>query len=117
MGAPAGSSLAVLGIAVSDPGPLASPRRTETITGRPDPGIVVVDEVVGQWLALPAWHSLNWKSTLAGFFLFRLFDIWKPPPVRRQLKSSAAEYGIMADDLGAGCSPPLCYFSGWFNLY
>ncbi len=48
-----------------------------------DPGLVVVDEVVGQWLALAGARTLNWKSYLGAFLLFRLFDIWKPPPVRQ----------------------------------
>src|ERR1039458_6798080 len=48
-----------------------------------DPQIVVVDEVLGQWIALAgvgARAAYNWKSYLAALALFRLFDIWKPPP-------------------------------------
>ncbi len=48
-----------------------------------DPQFVVVDEVIGQWIALAGARTLNWKSYLAAFVLFRLFDIWKPPPVRQ----------------------------------
>ena len=44
---------------------------------------VVVDEVIGQWITLAGARTLNWKSYLAAFVLFRLFDIWKPPPVRQ----------------------------------
>src|SRR5690242_11892157 len=51
--------------------------------GRKDPGEVVVDEVLGQWVALLGASIWNWQSYLAGFLLFRLFDIWKPQPVRR----------------------------------
>src|SRR5690349_14001289 len=51
--------------------------------GELDPGVVVIDEVIGQWIALAGASVLNWKSLLAAFLFFRLFDIWKPPPVRQ----------------------------------
>ncbi len=44
---------------------------------------------------------LNWKYLLLGFLLFRLFDIWKPFPVR-QLEKLPRGWGIMADDWMAG---------------
>ncbi|HLY17665.1 MAG TPA: phosphatidylglycerophosphatase A [Bryobacteraceae bacterium] len=82
-----------------------------------DPQFVVVDEVAGQWLALAGARALNWKSWLAAFLLFRLFDIWKPWPVR-QLESLPAGAGIVADDLMAGVYAALVLFlAGWFNLY
>ncbi|MGB2605063.1 MAG: phosphatidylglycerophosphatase A, partial [Candidatus Sulfotelmatobacter sp.] len=49
--------------------------------GQKDPQFVVIDEVAGQLVALIA-VPLTWKSFLAGFILFRVFDIVKPPPVR-----------------------------------
>jgi phosphatidylglycerophosphatase A len=66
----------------------------------PDPGHVVIDEVAGQLIALIA-APLGWKSFLAGFILFRAFDIVKPPPVR-QLEKLPEGTGIMVDDVGAG---------------
>ena len=66
----------------------------------PDPGHVVIDEVAGQLIALIA-APLGWKSFLAGFILFRAFDIVKPPPVR-QLERLPEGTGIMVDDVGAG---------------
>ncbi len=82
-----------------------------------DPGFVVVDEVVGQWVALAGASTLNWKSFLAGFVLFRLFDIWKPPPAR-QLEALHGGLGINADDVMAGLYAALVLFAaGWFNLY
>jgi phosphatidylglycerophosphatase A len=82
-----------------------------------DPSFVVVDEVVGQWLTLAGARSLNWKSWLAAFVLFRLFDVWKPPPVR-QLESLPGGVGIVADDLMAGAYAALVLlWAGWFNLY
>jgi len=82
-----------------------------------DPQFVVVDEVVGQWLALSTARPLNWKAFLAAFLLFRLFDVWKPAPVR-QLESLPGGWGIVADDLMAGLYAALVLFlAGWFNLY
>jgi phosphatidylglycerophosphatase A len=65
-----------------------------------DPQFVVIDEVAGQLIALIG-VPLSWKSLLAGFILFRAFDIIKPPPVR-QLEALAEGAGIMLDDVGAG---------------
>ncbi|HEX8176169.1 MAG TPA: phosphatidylglycerophosphatase A [Pyrinomonadaceae bacterium] len=76
--------------------------RTERLLGRKDPGAVVVDEVAGQLLAfvfVPAGAGA-WV-TVTGFILFRLFDIWKPYPVRR-LEALESGLGIMADDVLAG---------------
>jgi phosphatidylglycerophosphatase A len=91
--------------------------RTARLTKREDPQIVVADEVVGQWIALAGARELNWKAWLAAFVLFRLFDIFKPPPVR-QLERLHGGVGIVADDVMAGCYAALVLFiSGWFNLY
>jgi phosphatidylglycerophosphatase A len=85
--------------------------------GVEDPGCVVVDEVLGQWVALAGARSYNWKSYLGAFLLFRLFDIWKPAPVR-QLEALPGGVGINADDAMAGAYAALVLFlAGWFNLY
>jgi phosphatidylglycerophosphatase A len=82
---------------------------------RKDPSIVVVDEVIGQWIALAAAHPFNWITCLAAFGLFRLFDIWKPAPVR-QLEALPEGLGINADDAMAGLYAALVLFlAGWFN--
>lgn len=82
-----------------------------------DPQIVVVDEVLGQWLSLAGATTLNWKSVLGAFLLFRLFDIRKPPPIRN-LESLGGGLGIVADDLMAGVYAALVLFlAGCFNLY
>ncbi len=66
-----------------------------------DPQFVVIDEVSGQHLTLLLGGGLlgllNWKLLLAGFILFRVFDIWKPFPVR-QAELLPSGWGIMADD-------------------
>jgi phosphatidylglycerophosphatase A len=68
--------------------------------GIKDPQFVVIDEVAGQLVALIA-VPLAWKSFLAGFILFRAFDIVKPPPVR-QLEAIPEGTGIVLDDVAAG---------------
>jgi phosphatidylglycerophosphatase A len=91
--------------------------RTARIVAKPDPGIVVVDEVLGQWTTLLGVVVFNWKSLLAGFLLFRLFDIWKPWPVR-QFEKLPGGTGIVADDLAAGIYGALIlYIGGKFGLY
>jgi phosphatidylglycerophosphatase A len=65
-----------------------------------DPQSVVIDEVAGQIMALIA-VPLAWKTLLAGFILFRIFDIIKPPPVR-QLERLPEGTGIVLDDVAAG---------------
>ncbi|HEV2963725.1 MAG TPA: phosphatidylglycerophosphatase A [Candidatus Angelobacter sp.] len=69
-------------------------------SGLKDPGFVVIDEVAGQLVALIG-VPLGWKYLLAGFILFRGFDIIKPFPLRR-LEALPEGTGIMMDDVGAG---------------
>jgi phosphatidylglycerophosphatase A len=69
-------------------------------SGREDPGFVVVDEVAGQWIALIGVRP-DWAHALLALALFRLFDIWKPWPVRR-LEQLPGGWGIMLDDVAAG---------------
>ena len=69
-------------------------------SGLKDPQFVVVDEVAGQLVAVIA-VPLAWKTFLAGLILFRVFDIWKPFPIRR-LERLPEGTGIVVDDLGAG---------------
>jgi phosphatidylglycerophosphatase A len=107
-------SVAALGVWASD--------HSARFLGAKDPQIVVVDEVSGQMLPLLFafgtteryidgmsnfhygfwWHGdVRWKYLLLGFILFRVFDIWKPFPVR-QAESLPGGWGIMADDWVAG---------------
>ena len=78
--------------------------------GIKDPQFVVIDEVAGQLAALIA-VPLAWKSFLAGFILFRVFDILKPPPVR-QLEALPEGTGIVLDDVAAGL-----YALGFMHLF
>ncbi len=86
-------------------------------SGRKDPGHIVIDEVAGQWITLAGATAFNWKSYLIGFVLFRLFDIWKPAPVR-QLERLPMGTGIIADDLMAGVyGAVVLYLAGFYKLY
>ena len=68
--------------------------------GREDPGFVVIDEVAGQLIALIAIRA-DWRHAALSLLLFRLFDIFKPPPIRR-LEALPEGTGIMLDDVAAG---------------
>jgi phosphatidylglycerophosphatase A len=74
--------------------------RVARAAGKRDPSQVVIDEVAGQLIALVG-VPLRWQSLLAGFILFRAFDILKPPPVRH-LESLPEGAGIVLDDVAAG---------------
>ncbi len=87
---PVAIAIAIIGVWASG--------RTARYHGAKDPQFVVIDEVSGQNLTnLLGLAPANWKYLLLGFILFRLFDIWKPFPVR-QAESLPGGWGIMADD-------------------
>ena len=78
--------------------------RTEELSGRKDPGKVVVDEVAGQLISLfPLTLFAQWTivAVIISFILFRFFDIVKPYPARK-LEALKGGLGIMCDDLVAG---------------
>ena len=82
--------------------------RTAPIFGRKDPSQAVVDELMGQFVTfcfVP--FGLGWPFILAGFLLFRLFDIIKPFPVR-DLEILPGGLGICADDIVAGVYAGIC---------
>lgn len=96
-------SIVVLGLV----GIWASGRAIELL-GNSDPSQAVVDEVMGQlvtFLFVP--FGIGWPLILAGFLLFRLFDIWKPYPVRT-LEVLPGGLGICADDIVAGVYAGVC---------
>ena len=68
--------------------------------GRKDPGFVVIDEVAGQLVALVLIRP-DWKHAALALVLFRLFDIFKPWPIRK-LEALPEGTGIMLDDIAAG---------------
>lgn len=102
--------LAILIVALLWPA-IWSATATARLVGKKDPGMVVVDEVLGQWVTLLGASIRDWKTLLAGFLLFRIFDIWKPWPVRNFEKLSEG-LGIVADDLAAGVYGALILYLG-----
>ena len=70
------------------------------VFGETDPSQVVVDEVCG-YLVTMFLVPMSMVNIVLGFFLFRFFDVLKPPPIRR-LESLPGGFGIVADDLAAG---------------
>jgi phosphatidylglycerophosphatase A len=78
--------------------------RTENLSGKKDPAKVVIDEVVGQFIALlpvPFLLDPAWWAMILAFVLFRFFDIVKPYPARK-LESLHGGLGIIGDDVIAG---------------
>ena len=63
---------------------------------------LVWDEFVGLWIALLPALVVPWWSVLAGFALFRLFDVWKPWPIRWLDRHLKGGLGVMVDDVVAG---------------
>jgi phosphatidylglycerophosphatase A len=66
-----------------------------------DPGCIVIDEIAGMcvtMLGLP----MTPVTALAGFFLFRIFDVIKPPPARQIEKRLPGGWGVVMDDVAAG---------------
>jgi phosphatidylglycerophosphatase A len=81
--------------------------RAEEIFGEKDSGRIVIDEVIG-FLVTMTGVPLSWHTIIAGFFLFRLFDIFKPQPARfcdQRLKNG---YGVVLDDVVAGIYACIC---------
>jgi phosphatidylglycerophosphatase A len=93
---PVNIALALLAVAVGIP----AATKVARASGLKDPQFVVIDETAGQLITLIG-APLAWKSFLAGFILFRAFDIVKPPPVR-QLERLPEGTGIVVDDVAAG---------------
>lgn len=89
-----GACLAVFLLGVVVAGRLSRQLRKE------DPGVVVIDEVVGQWITLAALPFTP-AVALLGFVLFRVMDVVKPWPAR-DLEGLHGGWGIMADDVMAG---------------
>ena len=79
----------------------------ERSLGASDPGKVVIDEIAGYLLAMIG-SPVAIPHIIAGFFLFRFFDIVKPPPVRQAEKYLRGGLGVVADDLLAGVYAWIC---------
>lgn len=82
--------------------------RVEKVLRKKDPGLVIIDEVLGQWITyLPfgvagGLPMIDWWGLGLGFVLFRIFDILKPVPVRQSEDWLPSGFGVMIDDTLAG---------------
>lgn len=79
-----------------------------------DPSQTVIDEMVGMWITVIGF-PLSWPWLLAGFLLFRAFDIWKPFGIRR-LEALGGGWGVMLDDVLAGVYANLVLQVAWLVL-
>ena len=73
----------------------------ERVFREQDSGKIVIDEVAG-FLVTMTGVTPTWQTVLAGFLLFRFFDIVKPPPARYIDKRMKNGYGVVLDDVAAG---------------
>jgi phosphatidylglycerophosphatase A len=88
----AAAAVIVIGIWTAD--------RAEVVLGKKDAQSIVIDEIAGYLVAMFLVPS-GWGFIVAGFFLFRFFDIAKPWPLKR-LQDLHGGVGVMLDDIGAG---------------
>lgn len=76
--------------------------RSEEFYRRKDPGSVIIDEFLGQWIVFVPLQESAWPWLGGGFLLFRLFDIVKPWPVKASEDWLPGGFGVMLDDVFAG---------------
>ncbi|BAX52171.1 phosphatidylglycerophosphatase A [Photobacterium damselae] len=79
-----------------------------------DHGSIVWDEFVGFWITMAIAPTISWQWILAGFILFRFFDMLKPWPISWLDKHVSGGFGIMIDDIVAGF---MAMISLWFVGY
>lgn len=89
--------------------------RAEAVMGKKDPGCVIIDELFGQWLTLLFFVGMPIGFIVLGFVLFRIFDIFKPWPVKWAETAFPGGLGVMIDDgvaglYALGCLHLIAYF-------
>ena len=87
--------------------------KTSKALGVHDHSGIVWDEIIGYWITMTAVPALTWQWIVAGFVLFRFFDIVKPWPVKIADKRVPGGFGIMFDDLLAGLYALACMQISW----
>lgn len=75
----------------------------EKILGRTDPGVIVIDEIAGMVVSLVALPFTG-AIVVAGFLMFRMLDILKPPPIRQAERYFRGGIGVVMDDVMAGAA-------------
>ena len=82
-------------------GAIWSSHRAQRVLRKADSREIVIDEVAG-FLLTTAFLPFTWLTLIAGFLLFRFFDILKPPPIRKIEQEVRGGLGVVLDDLVAG---------------
>ena len=81
-----------------------------------DPGCIVIDEIAGMCVTMLG-TPLTLTTGIAGFFLFRLFDVIKPPPARQMEKMLRGGWGVVMDDVVAGIMANIVLHLGiWLHI-
>jgi phosphatidylglycerophosphatase A len=80
-----------------------------------DPGCIVIDEIAGMCVTM-LYIPLTLATGMAGFFLFRLFDVIKPPPARQLERNLTGGWGVVMDDVVAGVMANIVLQIGLFWL-
>jgi phosphatidylglycerophosphatase A len=80
---------------------VAAANSYEAISDKHDSKEIVIDEVVG-YLITMTWLPITWQSAVIGFVVFRVLDIFKPPPIRQLDQKVKGGFGVMVDDIAAG---------------
>ncbi len=75
--------------------------KAESALQAKDPGCIVIDEIAGMCVTM-LFIPLTLTTGIAGFFLFRLFDVIKPPPIRQVERKLHGGWGVVMDDVVAG---------------
>jgi phosphatidylglycerophosphatase A len=92
-------------------------QKTSDDMGVHDHGSIVWDEFVGFWITMAIAPVVSWQWILAGFVLFRFFDMIKPWPISWLDKHVHGGFGIMVDDILAGFMAMICLWGvgHWFG--
>ena len=80
---------------------IAAIRKVEQKLDAHDPSEIVIDEILGQAIAV-LLISPSWMGLIISFVLFRILDIWKPGPIGWVDQNVPKAIGTMADDIAAG---------------
>ncbi len=84
--------------------------RAEVILGKKDSGIIVIDEIAGFLVTMFALPKTG-AAILGGFLLFRIYDVFKPFPIRRIDLHVPGGWGVMLDDVLAGVYANLTFLT------
>lgn len=91
--------------------------RTSSDMGVHDHGSIVWDEFVGFWITMFLVPVTDWQVVLAGFIIFRFFDMVKPWPISWLDKQVHGGFGIMLDDVVAGLMSMVTLWAGYTFLF